>query len=79
MHHQEHDMNNWMKTRYTTSVDPFVINRLHAVTGKVLLVQTTRDTLRGKLVEVQPDHIVLSIGDATFFIRIQQIVSIMPD
>nr|WP_258549664.1 YuzF family protein [Rossellomorea aquimaris] len=30
------------------------------------------------MIEVQPDHISLKAGDSVFFVRIQQIVSIMP-
>lgn len=65
--------------QYLTFVDPFVVKRLQSVVGKDLVVETTKDTIRGVLVEVQPDHIALSAGgDSTFFVRIQQIVSIMP-
>ncbi|WLR51903.1 YuzF family protein [Bacillus tianshenii] len=72
-------MNPQMTTQYHTMIDPFVVSTLESVVGKVLIVQTTRDTIRGKLKEVKPDHIVLLAGDSTFFVRIQQIVSIMPD
>ncbi|GGD11987.1 YuzF family protein [Pontibacillus salipaludis] len=68
----------WMDPQYQTLVDPFVIQRLQSVVGNELIIETTKDTTRGTLTEVQPDHIVLQIGDSTFFIRIQQIVSIMP-
>ncbi|WP_345241080.1 YuzF family protein [Pontibacillus salipaludis] len=68
----------WMTPQYQTLIDPFVIQRLQSVVGKELIVETTKDTTRGTLTEVQPDHIVLQIGDSTFFVRIQQIVSIMP-
>ncbi|MCD5322302.1 MULTISPECIES: YuzF family protein [Pontibacillus] len=68
----------WATPQYQTLVDPFVIRRLQTVVGKELIIETTKDTTRGTLTEVQPDHIVLQIGDSTFFIRIQQIVSIMP-
>ena len=68
-----------MPTQYYTLVDPFVVSTLQTVIGKVLIVQTTKDTIRGVLKTVMPDHIVLLAGDSTFFIRIQEIVSVMPD
>lgn len=70
--------NQGFNSSYTTLVDPFVVNRLQSVLGKNLIVETTKDTIRGELTDVQPDHIALQAGDSTFFVRIQQIVSIMP-
>ncbi len=68
-----------MNYQYFTLVDPFLASTLNSLVGNILIVQTTKDTIRGKLREVKPDHIVLLAGDSTFFIRIQEIVSIMPD
>ncbi|MGD6794562.1 YuzF family protein [Metabacillus indicus] len=62
-----------------TIVDPYVFQTLQTVIGKTLVIQTVRDSTRGVLKDVKPDHIVLQAGDSTFFIRIQQIVTIMPD
>ncbi|MYL32063.1 DUF2642 domain-containing protein [Pontibacillus yanchengensis] len=68
-----------MNTQLMTLVDPYVVHTLQSVVGNMLIVETTKDTIRGKLIEVKPDHIVLTAGDSTFFVRIQQIVTIMPD
>ncbi|MGP1908629.1 MULTISPECIES: YuzF family protein [unclassified Metabacillus] len=62
-----------------TIVDPYVFQTLQSVLGKTLVIQTVRDSIRGVLKDVKPDHIVLQAGDSTFFIRTQQIVTIMPD
>ncbi|MGM0845314.1 MAG: YuzF family protein [Bacillota bacterium] len=59
--------------------EPYVYETLRSVIGKVLIVSTVRDTLRGRLMDVKPDHVVLNIGDETFFVRTSQIVSVMPD
>ncbi|WP_425484315.1 YuzF family protein [Halobacillus locisalis] len=77
---QARDMhaNQPMPLQYYTLVDPFVVQTLKSVVGKMLIVETTKDTIRGQLQDVQPDHIVLTAGDSTFFVRIQQIVTIMP-
>lgn len=76
---QHYRMNQQMNTQYFTMIDPYVVSTLQTVVGKVLIVQTTKDTIRGKLMEVKPDHIVLLAGDSTFFIRIQEVVSVMPE
>ncbi|WP_078556888.1 YuzF family protein [Bacillus alkalicellulosilyticus] len=67
-----------VNTQYQTLVDPFVIETLQTVIGKHLVVETTRDSVRGVLKDVKPDHIMLMAGNTPFFIRIQQIVTIMP-
>jgi hypothetical protein len=74
---QREQVNNF-NTQYQTMVDPFVIQTLQTVIGKELVVETTKDTIRGVLREVKPDHVMLLAGNSPFFVRIQQIVSIMP-
>ncbi|MFG6117693.1 DUF2642 domain-containing protein [Thalassobacillus sp. B23F22_16] len=80
MHHDVHagDRNQETNHRYKTLIDPFVVNRLQSIVGATLIVETTKDTIRGDLIEVQPDHIALKAGDSTVFVRIQQIVTVMP-
>ncbi len=73
-----YDMQRNVNTQYQTLVDPFVIETLQTVIGKHLVVETTRDSVRGVLKDVKPDHIMLMAGNTPFFIRIQQIVTIMP-
>jgi hypothetical protein len=43
-----------------------------------VVIETTRNTLFGKLLEVEHDHIVLEIGGRVTFVRSQQIISVMP-
>ncbi|WP_237458305.1 YuzF family protein [Pontibacillus yanchengensis] len=77
--YQDQRVHQQMNTQLMTLVDPYVVHTLQSVVGNMLIVETTKDTIRGKLIEVKPDHIVLTAGDSTFFVRIQQIVTIMPD
>ncbi len=58
--------------------DPYVFQTLQTVVGRELLIETVKDSTRGKLMDVKPDHISLQAGNEIFFIRICQIVSIMP-
>ncbi len=73
-----YDMQRNGNTQYYTMIDPFVVETLQKVIGRHLVVETTRDSVRGVLKEVKPYHIMLMAGDTPFFIRIQQIVTIMP-
>lgn len=61
-------------------VDPYVVQTLQTVIGTRIIVDTVRGVLQGTLVDVKPDHIVLKDRDADqpTFVRIQQIVFIMP-
>lgn len=65
--------------KFQTLVDPYVVETLKTVVGQELIIQTTKDTFRGVLKNVKPDHIMIMAGNTPFFIRIQQIVSIMPN
>lgn len=72
-----------MKCRYEvpemiTPVEPSWLKRLSSVTGMDVVVETTRNSLYGRLLEVEHDHIVLQIGHSVTFIRSQQIISLMP-
>ena len=61
-------------------VDPYVVQALQKVIGKRIIVDTVRGVVQGKLIDVKPDHIVLKEldDDEPTFVRIQQIVFIMP-
>lgn len=61
-------------------VEPYVVQTLQSIIGKRIIVDTVRGTIQGNLIDVKPDHIVLRDNkeDQPTFIRIQQIVFIMP-
>ncbi|WP_409250985.1 DUF2642 domain-containing protein [Bacillus sp. SCS-153A] len=56
-----------MQSQPVFNFEPYVYQFLQSVIGKGLIVSTVRDTLRGKLMDAKPNHIVLNIGDKTFF------------
>jgi hypothetical protein len=60
-------------------VDPYVYETLQKIIGKRLVIETVRGNVTGNLKDVKPDHVVMKEKDSTFFVRIQQIVWIMPD
>jgi hypothetical protein len=60
-------------------IDPYVVQTLQSVVGKRLIIETARGSVTGVLTDVKPDHIVLKEEPGgTFFIRIAQIIWIMP-
>ncbi|MEK5030833.1 DUF2642 domain-containing protein [Paenibacillus sp. FSL R7-0302] len=44
-----------------------------------VVLETTRGVISGCLVEVKPDHVVLDTRGRKFFVRICEIVWIMPE
>ena len=66
--------------QYTTLVDPYVVDTLRVIIGKSVIIETVRGNLQGIIADVKPDHVVVkSYGsDTAFYVRIQQIVYIMP-
>ncbi|WP_280770013.1 YuzF family protein [Salipaludibacillus daqingensis] len=64
--------------KYVTSYDPFVVQTLQSVQGSTVVVQTSDGNIRGQLTDVKPDHIVVQSSESSFFIRIQQIIWVMP-
>ncbi|MBP2638048.1 MAG: hypothetical protein H6Q72_3955 [Firmicutes bacterium] len=61
-----------------TPVEPDWLKRLVSIMGMEVVVETTRNSIYGRLLEVEHDHIVLQIGHRATFIRCQQIISVMP-
>lgn len=61
-------------------IEPYLVYELITLTGKKLVVETVRGSLTGILMDVKPDHIVVGerFGNSKFFIRIAEIVHIMP-
>jgi len=62
-------------------VDPYVVRTLKSIIGIRVVVETVRGSIQGILKDVKPDHILLQdlSGDSKFYVRIQEIVYVMPD
>nr|WP_252361728.1 DUF2642 domain-containing protein [Paenibacillus terrae] len=60
-------------------VDHCVVETLMSLVGKVVILETTRGRLDGCVVEVKQDHVILEERHRKFFVRIAEIVWIMPD
>ncbi|MFT4446545.1 DUF2642 domain-containing protein [Bacillus subtilis] len=56
-------------------VDPYVYQTI-----KRFVIQTVRDTVRGRLIDVKPDHITIEgARNSVCLIRIQHMISVTPD
>jgi len=74
-------MGNIMPIQYTTLTDPYVVETLMKIIGKSVVIETVRGNLQGILADVKPDHVVVKSydKDTLFYVRIQQIVHVMPN
>ncbi|WP_053361489.1 YuzF family protein [Bacillus sp. FJAT-27251] len=69
---------NQQSPSFVSHIDSYVYHALQGVTGSMVAVQTTKGTVTGRLNSVMPDHIVVESGGSPFYIRIQQIVWVIP-
>ncbi|MFZ3590315.1 YuzF family protein [Bacillus sp. DJP31] len=60
-------------------VEPYVLQALMTLMGKEVVLETSRGNIRGVVMDVKPDHVVLQAGDSTFFIRLCEVIWIMPE
>ncbi|QZY54958.1 DUF2642 domain-containing protein [Crassaminicella profunda] len=73
--------NNLYRPYQTISlIEPYVVETLKSIIGRRVIVDTIRGVIQGYLVDVKPDHIVIKDrkDDEPTFVRMQQIVFIMP-
>ncbi|CAM3882439.1 YuzF family protein [Mesobacillus thioparans] len=60
-------------------VEPYVHSALQSLIGKRVVLDTTRGSVSGMVKDAKPDHVVVQEYDSTFFVRIREIVWIMPE
>ncbi|MBU9713780.1 YuzF family protein [Evansella tamaricis] len=66
------------EVEYVSLYDPFVVQSLQNIIGREIVVETSKGSVRGKLADVKPDHVVVQTKESTFFVRIQEVVWVMP-
>ncbi|ULO10464.1 DUF2642 domain-containing protein [Paenibacillus sp. 19GGS1-52] len=74
-----HQMHQMPQSIVVYPVDPYVVETLRSVIGKHVLLETTRGGISGCVVDVKPDHVVLETRGRNFYVRISEIVWIMPE
>ena len=58
--------------------DSYLYHALLAYLHQPITVETTRGSVRGTLHHVAPDHIVVEMGGNCFFIRMEQMIWLVP-
>lgn len=62
----------------TTAFEPYLYQTLSQAVGCKIIIQTTKNSVKGCLRHVLPDHVVIDADRTTFYIRIQEIVWFCP-
>ncbi|WP_175989892.1 YuzF family protein [Bacillus sp. Marseille-Q1617] len=60
-------------------VEPYVYAALKSLIGKRVVIDTSRGSVSGTVADAKPDHVVVKEHDSSFFVRICEIVWIMPE
>jgi len=60
-------------------VEPYVYEAVTSLVGRRAVIDTARGTISGMIVDAKPDHVVVQEYDSTFFIRLCEVIWIMPD
>nr|WP_246880049.1 YuzF family protein [Bacillus suaedae] len=60
-------------------VEPYVYATLRSIIGKRVVIDTSRGPVNGMIRDVKPDHVVIQEYDSTFFVRISEIIWVMPE
>ncbi|GKV55804.1 hypothetical protein NCCP2222_17510 [Sporosarcina sp. NCCP-2222] len=68
-----------MELQAVYNYDPFVYETLQSIVGKFIVIETTQGSIEGTIKAVKPDHVVLTGRSKDFYVRIAQIVWLMPD
>ncbi|WP_246943906.1 YuzF family protein [Bacillus pinisoli] len=68
-----------MQPKQVTVVEPYVYAAATTLVGKRAVVETTRGNVSGVVMDAKPDHIVLQERESTFFVRLCEVVWIMPE
>ncbi|MFS0724988.1 DUF2642 domain-containing protein [Paenibacillus sp. 1P07SE] len=52
---------------------------VHSLFGKRAVLDTVRGSVSGMVVDAKPDHAVIQERDSTFFVRLREVVWMMPE
>lgn len=68
-----------MQPKQVIVIEPFVLATVSSLVGKRAVIETTRGNVSGMVMDAKPDHVVLQERDSTFFVRLCEVVWIMPE
>ncbi|WP_232696662.1 DUF2642 domain-containing protein [Brevibacillus daliensis] len=61
-----------------TITEPYVFQTLQSLMSNSVTILTTRGIVQGVVCNVLPDHVVIEKADTMFFVRLPEIVWVMP-
>lgn len=70
--------NNPVQIQMVSAIDPYVVEALMRLTGRCVLLETTRGAIEGSIIDVKPDHVLLQLHSRQACVRIAEIVWTMP-
>lgn len=68
-----------MQPEQVVVVEPYVFAAVSTLIGKPVVLETSRGRVSGMVMDAKPDHLVLQQGDSAFFVRLCEVVWIMPE
>ncbi|MEW9109601.1 DUF2642 domain-containing protein [Cytobacillus gottheilii] len=72
-------METTMQPKQVIVVEPYVYAAVSSLVGKRAVVETSRGSVSGTVLDAKLDHIAIQEAESTFFIRLCEIVWIMPE
>jgi len=69
---------NPVQIQTVSAIDPYVVEALMRLTGRCVLLETTRGAIEGSIIDVKPDHVLLQLHSRQACVRIAEIVWTMP-
>lgn len=60
-------------------VEPYLYETLRSLIGKRVVIDTSRGPVNGTITDAKPDHVVVQEYNSTFFVRICEIIWVMPE
>ncbi|WP_240479760.1 DUF2642 domain-containing protein [Paenibacillus wynnii] len=79
MNQPMHPMPNMQQPIQVVVIEPYVYAAVRSLIGKRAVLDTVRGSVSGMVVDAKPDHVVIKERDSTFFVRLCEVVWIMPD
>ncbi|WP_143804792.1 YuzF family protein [Paraliobacillus ryukyuensis] len=68
-----------MQPKPVVVMEPYVYAATTSLVGKYVVIETSRGSISGMVKDAKPDHVAIQQRDSTFFVRLCEIVWIMPD
>lgn len=62
-----------------TVVEPYLYAAVRSLIGSRAVIDTPRGTVNGFIADAKPDHIVVKEYNSIFFIRLCEVIWIMPE